>query len=52
MLQKDVISLHPLSPLKNGVTANEVLRNIFEKKFTKNLVVSKISITFATAFRS
>ena len=41
------ISLHPLSPLKRRQVKPKVLEKIFLRNSPKNLVISKIVLTFA-----
>ena len=45
------LPLHPQSGSNNEMIAQPVLRDIFEKKSSKNLVVSKIWFIFAPLFR-
>ena len=46
------LPLHPQSGSNNDTESDKmVLRNIFEKKLPKNLVVSKICFIFAPLFR-
>ncbi|MBR5200489.1 MAG: hypothetical protein IKW31_01900 [Alistipes sp.] len=46
------LPLHPQSGSNNDTESDKmVLRNIFEKKLPKNLVVSKMCFIFAPLFR-